>query len=101
MSAGLARVKKNVPKVARRLRKAAGPKVTLVGMTFYDPFLQSWFTNPALAQATVKIAKDQFNAELIKAYKASGFKSPTWPQRLAPTGRSHRPPPTTAAPACR
>ncbi len=74
VTAGLARVKKNVPLVAKRLRKAAGRNVTLAGMTFYNPFLQSWFTNPGLAEATVKIAKDQFNAELIKAFKASGFK---------------------------
>ena len=71
---GLARLKKNAPVIAKRLRKAAGKNVTLVGMTFYNPFLQSWFTNPGLAEATVKIAKEQFNAELVKAYKKQGFK---------------------------
>ena len=71
---GLARLKKNTPVIAKRLRKAAGKNVTLVGMTFYNPFLQSWFTNPGLAEATVKIAKDQFNTELVKAYRKQGFK---------------------------
>jgi lysophospholipase L1-like esterase len=71
---GLARLKKNTPLIAKRLRKAAGKNVTLVGMTFYNPFLQSWFTNPGLAEATVKIAKDQFNTELVKAYRKQGFK---------------------------
>ncbi len=74
VTAGLARLKKNTPLIAKRLRKAAGKNVTLVGMTFYNPFLQSWFTNPGLAEATVKIAKEQFNTELVKAYKKQGFK---------------------------
>ena len=71
---GLARLKKNSPVIAKRLRKAAGKNVTLVAMTFYNPFLQSWFTNPGLAETTVKIAKDQFNTEIVKAYRAQGFK---------------------------
>jgi lysophospholipase L1-like esterase len=74
VGAGLARLKKNNPVIAKRLRKAAGKNVTLVAMTFYNPFLQSYFTNPSLAEATGKIAKEQFNAELIKAYKKQGFK---------------------------
>lgn len=74
VTAGLARLKKNTPVIAKRLRKAAGKNVTLVAMTFYNPFLQSWFTNPGLAEATVKIAKDQFNKQIIEAYKKQGFK---------------------------
>jgi lysophospholipase L1-like esterase len=74
VTAGIARIKKNVPVIAKRLRAAAGKNVPIAGMTFYNPFLQQWFTNPGVAQATVGIAKTQVNDALIKIYKKQHIK---------------------------
>lgn len=74
VTAGIAQLKKNVPSIAKGLRKAAGKHVPIAGMTLYNPFLQQWFTNPALAQATVGIAKTQVNAQLISSYKKGKLK---------------------------
>ena len=66
---GIAEVKKNLPVIIKGLRKAAGPKVPIVGATFYDPFLQSYFASPAIAQASVDLAKKQVNNQLVASYK--------------------------------
>ena len=71
---GIATIKKYVPEIAKRMRKAAGKNVPIAGMTFYNPFLQQWFTNPGLAEATVGIAKAQVNDALTKIYKKQKFK---------------------------
>jgi len=71
---GIARIKKYVPEISKRLRKAAGKGVPIAGMTFYNPFLQQWFTNPGLAEATVGIAKTQVNDALTKIYTKQKFK---------------------------
>lgn len=71
---GIATIKKYVPEIAKRLRKAAGKNVPIAGMTFYNPFLQQWFANPGLAEATVGIAKTQVNDGLTKIYKGQKFK---------------------------
>jgi lysophospholipase L1-like esterase len=74
VTTGLAAIKKYTPKIAKGLRKAAGKKVAMAGMTLYDPFLQYWYTNPGLAQLSVGLAKDQVNKALIAGYKAGGLK---------------------------
>jgi lysophospholipase L1-like esterase len=71
---GIAAIKKNVPTIAKGLRKAAGKKIPIAGMTLYDPFLQQWFASPAIAQASVTIARDQVNTALVAGYKKGGFK---------------------------
>jgi len=71
---GIARIKKYVPEISKRLRAAAGKDVPIAGMTFYNPFLQQWFTNPGLAEATVGIAKAQVNDALTKIYKKQKIK---------------------------
>lgn len=71
---GIAEIKKNVPTLAKRLRKAAGKNIPIAGMTLYDPFLQQWFASPAIASASVTLARDQVNKVLIAAYKQGGFK---------------------------
>jgi lysophospholipase L1-like esterase len=76
VQAGLATVTANVPKVVKKLRAAAGKKVKIVGMTYYDPFLADWVSTPAqpgLATASVPLSKT-FNGELITAFKAQGLK---------------------------
>jgi hypothetical protein len=71
---GIADIKKYVPTISKRLRKAAGKKIPIAGMTLYDPFLQQWFTNPTIAQLSVTLAKDQVNKALVTGYKAGGLK---------------------------
>lgn len=74
---GIAAIKRNAPRIARRLRAAAGRRVTLSVMTLYNPFLQQWFNGDggkAIAQASVDLARDQVNAELIRAFRPRGFK---------------------------
>lgn len=74
LTAGLARIKKYVPVIAKRLRKAAGKKLPMAVMTLYDPFLQLWYSNPAVAAASVQIAKTQVNDVLSKSFRKQGFK---------------------------
>lgn len=74
---GIAEIKKNGPKIAKRLRRAAGGRVPLAVMTFYDPFLQQWLnggSGPTIAEASVDIAREQFNPAVVNAFKPSKFK---------------------------
>jgi len=74
---GIAQIKKNGPKIAKRLRRAAGSGVPLAVMNLYDPFLQQWLNGgagPAIAEASVDIARDQVNPAIINAFKPSKFK---------------------------
>jgi len=73
LTAGIAAIKKNVPKISKRLRAAAGRGVTIVGMTLYDPFLELYF-NPSsrgIAQASVGLAK-QVNQSITDGHKRNG-----------------------------
>jgi lysophospholipase L1-like esterase len=74
---GLASSKRNIPVVAKRLRRAAGPKVQIVGMNYYDPFLELYTSGDAtgrsLAQASIALG-DQFNQIIASAYKAGKVK---------------------------
>jgi lysophospholipase L1-like esterase len=75
LNAGIASIKKNIPKISKRLRAAAGPGVTIVGMTVYDPFLYLHFDpNPGtrgLAQASVALAKT-VNQAITDGHKKNG-----------------------------
>ncbi len=69
---GEASIQKNVPKIAEALRKAAGKKVPIVGMTYYDPFLAEWFSGTKgkeEAAASQGLAKT-VNGDITKAYKS-------------------------------
>ncbi len=73
---GEAAIQKNVPKIAAALRKAAGNKIPIVGMTYYDPYLADWFsgtTGQQQAGASQALAK-AVNGDLTKAYKSKGVK---------------------------
>jgi lysophospholipase L1-like esterase len=73
---GLKSVQANVPMIAAELRRAAGRKVKIAGMTYYDPFLAEWLQGTAgqgLAFASVSLAKS-FNDELISAFQPKHFK---------------------------
>jgi lysophospholipase L1-like esterase len=43
---GTVTIGQNLPTILAALREAAGPKVPIVGMNLYDPFLAFWLPNP-------------------------------------------------------
>jgi lysophospholipase L1-like esterase len=61
----------NLATILARLRAAAGPRVPIVGMNFYDPFLAAWLQGPAgqaLARLSVQLVT-QYNDLLEAAYQ--------------------------------
>jgi lysophospholipase L1-like esterase len=76
VQAGEQTIQTNVPKIAQTLRKAAGKKVKIVGMTYYDPFLAEWLTGPSghvVAEESVQLAQT-VNGDLTNDYEAQSFK---------------------------
>jgi len=76
LNAGLAAVKANVPTIVKALRKAAGPHVRIVAMTYYDPFLADYLAGSQgqnLAAESVDLAKE-FNGELTSGFAAGKLK---------------------------
>jgi lysophospholipase L1-like esterase len=73
---GLKSINNNVPKIVKKLRNAAGRKVRIMGMTYYDPFLADFLgttVQQPLATASVGLAKT-LNAALTAAFKAQQLK---------------------------
>ena len=72
IGAGLASTKRNVPRIARRLRRAGGKRMRILGMNYYDPFLALYLkgdsANRAVATASVALA-DQFNGNIGAGYR--------------------------------
>jgi lysophospholipase L1-like esterase len=63
----------NVTKIAKALRKAAGPKPKLVGITYPDVILGAWVANPPnqdLARLSLVAFQSIINPALKKAYAA-------------------------------
>ena len=63
----------NLATILARLRAAAGPRVPIVGMNFYDPFLAAWLQGPdgqALARLSVHLVT-QYNDLLEAAYQGA------------------------------
>jgi lysophospholipase L1-like esterase len=76
LNAGIKAAGKNVPTIAKQLRAAAGRAPTMVGMTYYDPFLALYVqggTNRTLALASVTLA-GSFNDSLVAAYRKATFR---------------------------
>ncbi len=76
VAAGEASIQKNVPKIAAKLRKAAGTDVPIIGMTYYDPFLAAWLEGPdgqTLAQESQALAKF-VNREISSGYRSARFR---------------------------
>jgi len=68
-------ISSELPKIAARVRQAAGPHVPVLGTGYYDPYLAFYLRGPdqqALAQASVGI-ESQLNATLRKAFKTAGW----------------------------
>ena len=117
----------NLATILARLRAAAGPRVPIVGMNFYDPFLAAWLQGPAgqaLARLSVQLVT-QYNDLLEAAYQGapgcrwlmsrppsrpptsptwspcppSGRCRSTWPASVSGAGCAHRHPrgPTSTA----
>ena len=71
-AAAIGTVKANLNVIMQRLRLAA-PEVSMVGMTYYDPYLASWLSGPsgqAVARQSVALTT-QLNQELTQVYTAS------------------------------
>lgn len=64
----------NLATILARLRAAAGPRVPIVGMNFYHPFLAAWLQGPdgqELARLSVDLVT-QYNDLLEAAYRGAG-----------------------------
>jgi lysophospholipase L1-like esterase len=73
LNAGVAAIKKNIPKISKRLRAAAGRDVTIVGMTLYDPFLELYFFPSTRGVATLSVAlAKQVNQTITDGHKRNG-----------------------------
>jgi lysophospholipase L1-like esterase len=68
-------IEKNVTEIAKRLRKAAGKKARIVGITYPDVILGQWVgenANQDLARLSVVAFEQLINPTLTKAYEAAG-----------------------------
>jgi lysophospholipase L1-like esterase len=68
---GLGNISVNLQTILGALRAAAGPGVPVVGMNYYNPFLASWFQDPALARAS-NVLLSTLNVVLEVIYLAFG-----------------------------
>jgi lysophospholipase L1-like esterase len=69
----IASIKKNVKTLMRGVRKAAGPKAEIVGLTYPDVILGEWVAQPpnqGLAKVSVGAFKSLINPALKARYKA-------------------------------
>ena len=70
LAKGVKSIETNLPKIAAALRKTAGPKVPIIGMTYYDPFLAAWLQGSSgrqLAAESQLLAKS-VNSDISSAY---------------------------------
>jgi lysophospholipase L1-like esterase len=77
VAAAIGRIEQNVGTLAQRLRKAAGRKTPIVGITYPDVILGQWVgadANQDLARLSVVAFRDLINPALAKAYAAAGGK---------------------------
>src|SRR4051794_40035162 len=73
VGAATASITKNVTALAKRLRKAGGKKVRIVGTTYPDVILGQWVRPPVnqdLAKLSTVAFQSLINPALVKAYKA-------------------------------
>ena len=72
VTAGVAAIQADVPKILTKLRKAAGKETKIVGMTYYDPYLAEWLkgsSGQTVATLSVALAKT-LNGDLVSAFNA-------------------------------
>lgn len=73
--AGVTSIQTNLPAILTAVRKAAGPRVPIVGMTLYNPFLAAWLLGPdgqALARASASQLIGPVNGLLRGLYGNAG-----------------------------
>ena len=72
---GLARADANLPKIMRRLRRAAAPGTRMAAMTLYDPFLQLYLLPGDQQEAlTIDGYAHIINSTLAHLYRANKFR---------------------------
>ena len=74
VTGGIADAATDLPQLLAKLKAAAGPQVSFVGMNYYDPFLAEWLTGSSgqgLAKESVALST-AFNGVLDTAYAAFG-----------------------------
>jgi lysophospholipase L1-like esterase len=85
VASGLTAVANDLPQILIALREAAGPRVPIVGMNYYDAFLAAWRLFPAPAGPSLAVASLQvttlFNSTLEAIY--NGFGVPVAPVAAA------------------
>ena len=71
---GLTAIESDLPTILKTLREAVGPKIPIVGMTYYDPSLALWLEGAVgRAEAMANLpAFLRFNDTLERIYKAAG-----------------------------
>lgn len=75
VTGGVAAAGADLPQILSKLKVAAGPRVSFVGMNYYDPFLAEWLTGSAgqtLAEESTGLSTT-FNNALQSAYNAFGM----------------------------
>jgi lysophospholipase L1-like esterase len=73
---GLATVSRNLPKILSALRKAAGPKTVISGMSYYDPWLAYYLLGAqgeTVAKKSLTLVED-FNLRSANAFKTYNVK---------------------------
>jgi hypothetical protein len=81
----LATMKANLVKIARRLRKAAGSRVPVIGIADYDQFLSYWLRGGAerrVAVASVRFV-NKLNATMDGVYRHAGVGAADASRRFA------------------
>lgn len=76
IAAGLKTINANVPEIVKAVRKAAGKRVEIVAMTYYDPFLAEYLLGADgqnLAQVSTTLSTT-VNNDLINAFKPQHVK---------------------------
>lgn len=105
------RIRRHLPRIARRLRRAAGRRMPMAAMTLYDPFLALWHQGTAgqvLARLSQDVVREQVNAAIEESFGRRGFAiadvaeafqayAPFAPVELELTGE----PPVAVAETCR
>jgi lysophospholipase L1-like esterase len=72
---GVSAIQRNLPRIMRRLRRAAPAGTELAAMTLYDPFLQLYLTPADQSEAiTIAYYARNLNHALERLYRAAGFR---------------------------
>lgn len=75
VSEGIATIQANVPTIVKTLRQAAGRKVKIAAMTYYDPFLALYLTPNGQGEAFASVQLAQtVNGDLSMDFAAGNFK---------------------------